>query len=213
MTIDPHSQSLNTAFNRARRAERDLSEMLGLAKGMLADGIVNEFEARLLHSWALDHPDALSQWPNSLIFSRLRQHFADGAIDDAERVELAALREALIGGAESILLGYGPATTLPLDDPPPLISWRDEVYVFTGRFAYGTRDDCAREVFERGGAVHDNVTAMTSFLVIGTFGSRDWKRSAYGRKIESAVKLRSNGSSIRIVGEDHWERAIAPLGV
>src|SRR5690349_655043 len=44
MTIDPHSQSLNTAFNRARRAERDLSEMLGLAKGMLADGIVNEFE-------------------------------------------------------------------------------------------------------------------------------------------------------------------------
>ena len=34
MTTDPHGQPLNLRFNRARRAERDLSEMLGLVKGV-----------------------------------------------------------------------------------------------------------------------------------------------------------------------------------
>jgi hypothetical protein len=47
-TLDPHGQPLSGDLNRARRTERDLSEMLGLAKGMLADGIVNDEEARFL---------------------------------------------------------------------------------------------------------------------------------------------------------------------
>ncbi|HUR35391.1 MAG TPA: BRCT domain-containing protein [Vicinamibacterales bacterium] len=202
---DPHGQPYNLRFNAARRTERDLSEMLGLAKGMLADGEVNEAEARYLRDWGNNHPDALLQWPLNVVFRRLNQHFADGRVDEAERSELRELLEALIGGRDSVLLGYDRGTTLPLDKPAPLMCYgRDEVYVFTGRFAYGTRTACEKEVVERGSTCEDNITRRTTFLVIGTFGSRDWAQTVYGRKIQRAVELRDSGFALRIVGEDHW---------
>lgn len=206
---DPHGQPLNLSLNRDRRIERDLSEMLGLAKGMLADGIVNDLEAAYIHKWAADHPDAIDKWPVSMVLSRVQQFFADGLLDEPERKELQELLGQLVGGRASVLLGYTAATTLPLDVPAPLISWENEHYVFTGRFAYGTRKDCEGEVLERGGAVEPNITRATTFLVIGTFGSEDWAQGSYGLKIRKAVKLRESGFAIRIVGEDHWATALS----
>ena len=209
MVLDPHGQPINVNFNRARRVERDLSEMLGLAKGMLADGVVTDDEARCLRDWTRNHPDALSAWPMGLIAGRLQQVFADGRVDDAERADLKELLEALVGGSTSLLLGYDAPTTLPLDKPAPLICWDQEVYVFTGRFAYGTRRDCEREVTSRGGAVESSITRRTSFVVIGTFGSRDWVQTPYGRKIQRAAELRQAGFGVRIVGEEHWASALS----
>jgi hypothetical protein len=45
MTLDSDGQPLNLGFNHARRTERNLCELLGLAKGLLADGVVTETEA------------------------------------------------------------------------------------------------------------------------------------------------------------------------
>jgi hypothetical protein len=208
--LDPHGQPYKVLFNRARRTERDLSEMLGLAKGMLADAVVDDDEARYLNKWGENHPDALAHWPVNIIFGRLRHYFEDGRIDEKERADLNELLSALVGGTASLLLGYEGATLLPLDKPAPLICWGpDEVYVFTGRFAYGTRADCEREVTQRGGRCERNVTRSTSFLVIGTFGSQDWAHSSYGRKIQRAVELRESGFALRIVGEDHWATALS----
>lgn len=212
--LDPHGQPYELSFNRARRTERDLSEMLGLAKGMLADGVVNDAEAEFLQRWGANHPDAVEKWPLNLIFSRLHQYFADGLIDDVEREHLKELLAALVGGTASLLLGYEGATELPLDSPPPLICWGpDDVYVFTGRFAYGTRADCEREMTERRSTCESNVTRRTSFLVIGTFGNRDWRHSSFGAKILRAVELRESGFPIRIVGEDHWANALSAAAV
>ena len=140
--------------------------------------------------------------------------YRDERIDDAERLELQELLGALVGGTTSLLLGYEGPTTLPLDVPAPLICWGpDEVYVFTGRFAYGPRAICEREVTDRSSACESNVTRRTTFLVIGTFSSQDWAHSSYGRKIQRAVELREAGFPIRIVGEDHWASALSSAGV
>ena len=175
---------------------------------MLADGLVNDDEAKYLAAWTSNHPDATDKWPVSLILFRLKQFFVDGRIDDEEREELKQLLGGLVGGTESVLLGYDGATSLPLDSPPPLVIFERELYVFTGRFAYGPRRECEREVLTRGGGVSDNVTRETTFLVVGTFGSRDWLQTPYRRKILRAVELRDTGFPIRIVGEDHWTKAL-----
>jgi NAD-dependent DNA ligase len=210
---DDGGQPLISGYNVARRRDRDVSEMLGLVKGMISDGVVSADEARFLNDWGARHPDVLAHWPAKVIFARLAQHFADGHIDDDERAELRDLLTAVAGGDESICLGFDGATLFPLDAPAPLVCWQEEVYVFTGRFAYGTRKRCEREVTERGGSCDDNVTRRTSFLVIGTFSSRDWVHSSYGRKIQKAVQLRDSGFSLRIIGEDHWANAISALAV
>lgn len=208
MPLDMHGQPLNPSLNRTRRTERDLSELLGVAKGMLADGVVNEAEAEYLARWGTNHPDALQHWPTNLIFTRLQQYFADGRIDEMERGELYEVLTCLVGGTASLLLGYEAATTLPLDVPPPAVVWPNETYVFTGRFAYGSRGVCERAVCDRGGSCERTITRRTGFLVIGTFGSEDWRHSAYGEKIQRAVELRSKGAAVRIIGEDHWASAL-----
>lgn len=193
------------------RADRDLSEMLGLAKGLIADGVITDEEVRYFRDWGANHPDALTQWPLSLIFTRVQQFYEDGTINEAERIELHNILAGVVGGTAPIVLGYEGATTLPLDNPPPPIRWYGEVYVFTGKFAYGPREICEREVIDRQGSVAQRVTRRTTFLVIGTFGSKDWAHSTFGRKIQEAVSLRDSGLPLKIVGEDHWAMALAKV--
>ena len=206
--LDPHGQPLNISFNRARRAERDLCELLGLARGLIADGNVTEAEASLLRDWVGRHPDAVEHWAVRTIHHRLMTHFADGVIDVGEREDLKLVLDQLVSGELSATCNTDAASTLPLDQPPPTINWVGMTYVFTGKFAYGTRRDCEREVETRGGVCEGSVTKRTSFLVIGTFGSTDWVHSAFGRKIEKAVSYRDTGTALRIVAEDHWASAL-----
>jgi hypothetical protein len=44
----------------------------------------------------------------------------------------------------------------------------------------------------------------TNYVVIGTFGSRDWVHTSFGRKIEKAVDYRTKGYPLAIITEDHW---------
>jgi hypothetical protein len=209
---DAYGQPDTVELARAARTERDLAELLGIAKGMLSDGVVNDDEAHYMRDWGTTHPEALDRWPINLIFSRVHQHFEDGRIDDTERLELLELLQGLVRGTASVLLGSEGATTLPLDDPRPLVCWGPDVlYVFTGRFAYGTLKDCEHEAAERGSPSARTVSRRTSFLVIGTFGSRDWQHTAFGAKIRRAVKLRDSGAAIRIIGEDHWAQAVRTI--
>jgi hypothetical protein len=144
MTLDPDGQPVNLAFNRARRTERDICELLGLAKGLLADGVVTEAESALLRDWIRRHPDAYDYWPISALYQRLERVFADGAIDEAERLDLAELLESLVGGKAGVIAGADAATELPLDRPPPTIRWPASICVFTGKFAFGPRTVSAR---------------------------------------------------------------------
>jgi hypothetical protein len=146
MTLDADGQPRNLAFNRARRTERDICELLGLAKGLLADGVVTDNEAALLRDWVDRHPDAYDVWPISALYQRLNRAFADGVIDEAERLDLAELLESLVGGEAGVIAGADAATELPIDRPAPTIIWRASVFVFTGKFAFGPRKDCERQV-------------------------------------------------------------------
>jgi len=44
--------------------------------------------------------------------------------------------------------------------------------------------------------------------VLGTFGSRDWVHTSFGRKIETAIRYRDKGAPIAIVSEDHWAASL-----
>jgi NAD-dependent DNA ligase len=208
MSTDPHGQPLNIRFNRARRAERDLCEMLGMVKGVLADGVVNPAEAAALKDWAMRHPDATEQWPVNILKERLDAIFADGKVSKEEQRDLAELLEAVVGGKAGIIAGKDAATDLPVDRPPPKFVWTDSVFVFTGKFAFGPRIACERAVVKLKGACERSVTKETDYLIIGTFGSRDWVHTSFGRKIQKAVEYREAGTPLAIAAEDHWVSAL-----
>ncbi len=202
--LNDHGQPVIKAFNRARSTERDVSELLGLAKGVLADGHVSEIEAHVVRTWVESHAAIAETWPITCLAQRLDAIYSDGRVEEDERIELQDLLKALVGGNAGIIGTLDAATELPLDTPAPAIVWSGRVFVFTGQMAFGTRRDCQRHVQLFGGLCDDRITISTNYVVIGTFGSRDWLHSSFGRKIEQAVKYRDAGCPLAIVSEDHW---------
>lgn len=185
-----------------RSMESDIAEMLGLAKGILSDGVVTENEARTLRGWMDTHPDVVEGWPGNVLAQRLLAIFEDGVVTVEEREDLARLLQGLLGGGIEVL--GGGATALPLDDPHPTVEVQDHVFVLVGRFAYGSRQACEDEIRRLGGVCEDALGEGTDFLVIGTFGSRDWIQSNWSREIASAVEHRRRHGRPYIIGEDHW---------
>jgi NAD-dependent DNA ligase len=103
------------------------------------------------------------------------------------------------------------STALPLDDPPPTLTFGGWTYCFTGKFACGTRGQVEQVVRSLGAKVCTAPTLKTNIVVIGSIGSRDWIHSTHGRKIESAVAMRERGHRIALVGEEHWYATVSGL--
>lgn len=201
--LDANAQP-NARFNVQQRIDRGIHELIGLCRGLIADGAVADEEAALLAAWIQASPDITGAWPVDILARRLLRIFADGHIDPDERADLEELVAQIVGGQTSVLVGEHVATTLPLCSPPPALRFEGQIYVFTGKFAFGPRSACEDAVHELGGKCEPSITKRTNVVVIGTFGSRDWAHSSFGRKIQKAVDYRENGASVAIVSEDHW---------
>ena len=205
--LDAHGQP-NPAYNHLARHSRDISEMIGIVRGILYDGVVSEHEIRGLRDWAGRRPEVVSQWPGSILYERLCSILEDDVVTADERRDLAELLTDLVGGEVRMIGGQVGATTLPIDQPVPVIEIPDRVFVMTGRFAFGPRPVCVEATKSVGGWCENNVTLRTDYVVIGTFSSRDWKVSTFGNKIEKAIDYRTRHGHPAIVSEDVWAAAI-----
>ncbi len=205
--LDQHNQPLDERWNAARRADRTIHEMLGLVKGIIADGTVSIEETIMLNNWIAANPEANQMWPGDVLANRLFGIFEDGMVTDEERNDLLCLLEE-VTGERSFIEDGNASTRLPLDDPPPVLSFQSQVFVFTGRFLFGTRPRCEQAVCQRGGMCEGNITQRTNALVIGNLGSRDWIHTSFGRKIQKAVEYKRKGIGLSIIGEEHWTRQL-----
>jgi NAD-dependent DNA ligase len=203
VTLDPDGQP-PVQFYAARVAQRAVSELLGLCKGMVCDGEVTSGEAEALVRWMVANPFVTEAFPGNVLSQRLLRIFEDGRADEEERADLLELLRAVTGQSADTSLADNTATALPLDAPPPRLEFDGVEYVFTGKMIFGTRKACEAAVVQRGAAVGARVTQRTRVLVIGTLGSAAWKESTHGNKIIEAVELRDRGKPIRLVSEQHW---------
>lgn len=140
MTLrDSNGQPFNPDYNYTHRLRRTISEVIGLAKGLLMDGVVSEAEAEGLAAWVLRNREFVVVWPLDTLAERLDRILTDGKIDQDECAELKELLERLVGPDSPDMLEANAATRLPVTQPPPVILFPDRVFVFTGKFIYGTR--------------------------------------------------------------------------
>lgn len=91
----------------------------------------------------------------------------------------------------------------PLFDEASTVAFKGSAFLFTGKFSFGTRQDCRRAVTARGGTVPDLdiVSHSIDYLVVGESGSPQWKHESYGSKIATAVVERSVHGKPAIIGE------------
>lgn len=98
----------------------------------------------------------------------------------------------------------------PFDRPQPHVLFTKRAFMFTGKFAFGTRKACQDAVVSRGGSAPDqkSVSHLIDYLVIGAEGSNAWRRGTYGNKIEDAILARRDYGSPAIISEEHWVTAL-----
>ena len=198
---------LHMLFNRARIDDRQINELIGLAHGIIADGKVNQAEAKHLQKWLAANSEVSGNPVVGTLFLRVDEMLRDGHLGANESSELLETLTRFAGG-DFELGEMLKSTDLPLDDPQPVPIFQERRFCFTGTFAYGSRSDCSRAIESRGGAREERPTRNTNYLVVGAYATDSWAHSAWGRKVEKVLDLREKGTTIAIIGESHWARFI-----
>jgi len=195
-------------LNAQRRVEQGLAEMLGLVRGVIADGRVSEEEAQRLSEWTRDNPEIATRYPANLLSRRLERIFMDGRVDGKERNRLGSMLTQLAENPSGFGGGYPLATDLPITRPAPEVTFEGQTFVFGGGLAYGPTHACEREVLELGGMCEHSVSRRTDYVVIGDLAANDWCQLSFGGLIDEVVQYRSRGVPIAVITEEHWANAL-----
>jgi hypothetical protein len=205
--VDEHGTPFRGLY-AGRVHDRLMAEMLGIAKGMICDGLLTDGEAVAFAQWLGSHPDATESYPGLLLAERVQAMFRDGIVDEEERADLAELLRSFTGETEDQRGEMHRATRLPVDEPAPTVFFDGRTFCFTGVFAWGGRQKCEAEVSARGGRCVQAPTEKTDYVVIGINASPAWVQGDHGTKIEHALALKGQGKPVRIVTEEHWVAAL-----
>ncbi|MDQ9169053.1 BRCT domain-containing protein [Oxalobacteraceae bacterium R-40] len=182
---------------------RQINELIGLLKGVTADGSVQQSEVEFLLTWLESNKKSLDQWPAKAIYPRLKSALSDGNLDDAEEEEIHALLEATIS-EHSETTQANSMIEIPFTEPIPDIQFANRSFCFTGRFQSGSRSWCVSQIIARGGMSTSKIDRKLHYLVVGDIGGTDWFRAKHGRKIVRAIKHIEVGANIAILREQHW---------
>jgi len=188
------------------RIERALAEMVGVVRGIIADGVVSSDEATRLARWTRENPAIAARWPANMLAQRLESIVRDGRVDARERAQLEAVLGQL--ARNPAWMAFSLATDLPVDRPEPPVVFRSRTFVFAGEMAYGPRRACEREVTDLGGTCERTVSRRTHYLVLGGLSASEWGQEGFGSQVDEVVQLRARGATIAIISEEHWANAL-----
>ncbi len=194
-------------YSRKRVSERRVDELIGISRGMIADGVLTRSEVVYLMDWlirckkSIDDCGIIDEY-----FNKASNILSDNVITEQELSELFIDLSNLAGDSptfdERVSSPY-----LPVDDPLPTVIFDDKTFCFTGRTCFGFRTQCQHAILSLGGIVITNISKKLDYLVIGTGVTESWMHQSYGRKIERAVEYRKSGLPLAIITEVHWVSA------
>ncbi|WP_273427211.1 BRCT domain-containing protein [Marinobacter sp.] len=190
-------------FNRKNIQDRQIDTLIGLSKGVSADGNVNQAEAEFLMSWLIQNRQSTD---NPIIINLLEKVSAmleDGVLDREESAELLGILQK-ISGENSEIGELAKTSSLPINDPLPELEFNGSSFLFTGTCAFGTRKQCHEATESRGGIIAKGVNKSLNYLVLGTYVTDSWVHETFGRKIEKAIEYREKGLPVVILTEEHW---------
>lgn len=134
----------------ARELERYLAELMGICRGVIADGVVVPEEAVYLRDWLAKHQALRDCWPADVISKRLEQVFEDGRVDEQEQEDLLVLLRMITSEEPPVNEATAKAVPLPLTMPEPQVQFLGKHFCLTGRFVHGPHSYCKQAITRRG---------------------------------------------------------------
>ncbi len=202
-----------------RLQKRDIDELIGICRGVLADGAVVIEEAQFLLDWMVRHKRLAKEFPYTVLFPRITAMLEDNQLDQDEERELIELLVQVSGEPipprkdEHEVDTWESASATPFTEPVKIFHAERE-FVVTGRCVCGTRSEVEGQIISLGGSVARQVTNKTDYVIVGTGGSKAWSHSSYGNKIKDALRINANAraAKVSIVSEERWLSSWAEFG-
>lgn len=195
-----------TKFNRKSIDDRQIDTLIGLSKGLLADGKIDPAEAECLRTWLAQNRNNSNHPVIVHLFNRVSEMLRDNELDAEESSELLRTLQQ-IAGEPSEFGEVAKRSTLPICKPAPVVSFTGKVFLFTGTCVFGSRKQCQEATERLGGTCASGVTKSLNYLVLGTYVTDSWAHETFGRKIEKAMAYRNDGVPLSIITEEHWANA------
>ena len=194
---------IDMSSSPSEKLKQSLGELLGLARGLMADEELSDSEIHFLHDWLQDRYAMTSSFPGNVIHERIKDVLEDGVVTEEERSHLVETLNMLIEDRLDDLAEQVDLTELWFDEVG-LIDFNNKNFCLTGNFVYGPKEVCQTAIEKRGGVVSSSVGDDSEFLVVGGLGVDEWRSGGLGSKIESAMRLRAGRKSLKIIPEDSW---------
>lgn len=96
-------KGMSERVSKARFDSIDIPELIGLCKGVLADGTINLAEAEFIKNWLDNRSDVLDTWPADELHALLDKNLQDNVLTGSEEAELIDLLQEVTGEPVSVL--------------------------------------------------------------------------------------------------------------
>lgn len=179
---------------------QSIGKLVGIAQGILADKKLDDGEVAFLRDWLENNAVVATAFPGNVIFERVKSVLSDGIITEEERSHLLRTTQDIVGGTIEELDASTHVINLGFDEVGP-IAFMDAAFCLTGEFVLGPKSACEKFITDRGGRISKTVSKKIRYVVAGGRGSDEWKHGSFGRKIERAIELQREGTSILLVHE------------
>ncbi|BCN93338.1 hypothetical protein THMIRHAM_11230 [Thiomicrorhabdus immobilis] len=192
-----------TRFNKKNIQDRQIDTLIGLSKGLIADGKVDQTEAEFLMGWLVQNRQSSENPIIVNLLEKVGSMLKDGVLDSEESAELMNILNT-VSGESSEIGELAKTSSLPINEPMPPIVFENKSFLFTGTCAFGNRKQCQSATESLGGVNAKSVTKTLDYLVLGTYVTDSWAHETFGRKIEKAMEYRNSGIQLIIITEEHW---------
>lgn len=191
----------------------DLQRLHAILGGIAADGEITDEELQGLSQWLENHAHLRTCWPYDEVDSLVTAVLADHRIDPEEHKMLMSFFSEFVAILDDRTITnpvFSEQNTVSgICAVCPDITFEGAVFCFTGASNVYTRPGFIQVVQRMGGEAAPGVSKKINYLVIGAEGNPCWAYACYGRKVEKAVQLRKQGSSLLIVHENDFHDAVA----
>ena len=191
-------QKLAVRFNTPLRYENAISQLQGIAYAVTFDNELSKGELKLLVAWLNHNEEFLGAWPISTVYNLFIKALEHGKITEEIKQKLLNLL-LNVGGSDTVAGAI-------FDKLTEEDCFKDDAFakcfVVTGVFDSGhARSEIWEMISQRGGFVKNTIAGGVDYLIVGEKGSKAWRFGKFGRKIESAIYLREDFGTLKIIKE------------
>ncbi len=155
----PHIADTYGSYH-ADTLKQSMDELLGLARGLIADQVLSDSEIGYLNGWLDKRDFVTSSFPGNVIHQRIREVLADGMVTEEERAHLVDTLKMLIEGRLEDVTDGVDLSEFWFDEVGR-IDFHNTRFCLTGNFVYGPMAICKKAIEDRGGSVSPAASSIS----------------------------------------------------